>query len=197
MADIIDLSPAPPAPMPSVRKIRIASRALEWLFTAVLVFSVAVGLLGLWALFFYQGENFAIGPRGGLITTGPLPPDFVPFHTWRLAQRLAYVPVVVVRTAPLAGLFWSLRQLFRLYAEGQVFTPRNAALIKWIGVFLIAHAAAPFACHLALSATGYEIDRMWAHMVSLDEVMLGAVVFVIAQVMQAGREIEEDREGFV
>jgi hypothetical protein len=27
--------------------------------------------------------------------------------------------------------------------------------------------------------------------------VLGAVVFVIAMVMQAGREIEEDREGFV
>jgi hypothetical protein len=197
MADIIELSPPRPAPTPSVRKIRAASRALEWLFTAMLLFALAAGLFGLWVLFFYQGENFAVGPRGGLFTTGPLPPDFVPFHTWRLAQRLAYVPVDVVRTAPLVGLFWSLRELFRLYGEGRVFTPRNAALIKWIGVFLIAHAAAPFVCHLALSATGYEIDRMWAHLVSLDEVMLGAVVFVIAQVMQAGREIEEDREGFV
>jgi hypothetical protein len=197
MADVIELSPVRPAPTPSFRKLRTASRVLEWLFTAVLVFCAAVGLLGLWILFFYQGEHFAIGPRGGIYTTGALPPDFVPFHNWRLDQRLAYTPVVLVRTAPLIGLFWSLRQLFRLYGLGQVFTPRNAALIKWMGVFLIAHAAAPFLCHLALSATGYEIDRMWAHMVSLDEVLLGSVVFVIALVMQAGHEIEQDREGFV
>jgi hypothetical protein len=52
-------------------------------------------------------------------------------------------------------------------------------------------------CHLVLSATGYEIDKNWAHMVSFDEAMLGAVVFVIAWVMQAGHEIEQDREGFV
>jgi len=51
--------------------------------------------------------------------------------------------------------------------------------------------------HLALSATGYEIDRNWAHMVSLQELVLGGVVFVVAGVMQVGREIEEDREGFV
>jgi hypothetical protein len=197
MASVVEFAAPKPAPTPSVRKVRAASRALEWLFTFVLVFCLAVGLLGLWILFFYQGEHFAIGPRGGIFTTASLPPDFVPFHTWRLGQRLAYVPVVVVRTAPLIGLFWSLRQLFRLYGRGQVFTLRNAVLIKWMGVFLIAHAAAPFLCHLALSATGYEIDRMWAHMVSLDEVLLGAVVFVIALVMQAGREIEEDREGFV
>ena len=34
-------------------------------------------------------------------------------------------------------------------------------------------------------------------MASLQELVLGAVVLVIALVMQAGREIEEDREGFV
>jgi hypothetical protein len=55
----------------------------------------------------------------------------------------------------------------------------------------------PFLVHLILSATGYEIDGLWAHMVSLQELVLGSVVFVIALVMQAGHEIEQDREGFV
>ena len=142
-------------------------------------------------------KALAIGPRGGIFTTGPLPPDFIPFRVWTLDQRLAYVPVVIVRTAPLVLLFWSLRTLFRLYGQGQVFTARNAALIKTMGAALIAHAAAPFACHLVLSATGYEMDRMWAHMAAVQELVLGAVVFVIALVMQAGHEIEQDGEGFV
>ena len=124
-------------------------------------------------------------------------PDFIPFRDWRIDQKLAYVPVVMVRTAPLVLLFGAVRRLFQLYGRGEVFTERTARLIQAIGVALFAHAAAPFLCHLALSATGYEIDRMWAHMVSLDEAMLGAVVFVIALVMQAGHEIEQDREGFV
>ena len=61
----------------------------------------------------------------------------------------------------------------------------------------LAAGSAAFAAILALSATGYEIDKAWAHMTSVQEAVLGAVVFVIALVMQAGHEIEEDREGFV
>lgn len=198
MASVVDLAPLVSAPSShNVRKLRIASRALEVLFAGLFVAFVALALFSLWILFFYQGTLIAIGPHGGIITSGPLPPDFIPFSRWRLDQKLAYAPVAVIRSAPAIGLFWCLRSLFRLYAEGRVFTARNAALIKAMGVFLIADAVAPFACHLVLSATGYEIDRMWAHMASVQELVLGAVVFVIAMVMQAGREIEEDREGFV
>jgi hypothetical protein len=46
-------------------------------------------------------------------------------------------------------------------------------------------------------ATGYEIDKNWAHMASVQAFVLGLLVFVIGQVMQVGREIEEDREAFV
>jgi hypothetical protein len=197
MASVVDLVPPRPAPTPSVRKIRAASHGFEWLFTGMLALVVAVAVFSLWVLFFYQGTMLVIGPRGGLITTASPPPEFIPFRLWRPDQKLAYVPVVFVRTIPLVFLFGSLRALFKLYGQGQVFGARNAALIKVMGGSLMAHAAAPFVCHLVLSATGYEIDRMWAHMVSLDEALLGSVVFVIAMVMQAGHEIEQDREGFV
>jgi hypothetical protein len=197
MASVIDIAPSRPAPSPSFRKIRAASRGFEILFTVLCGLCIALIVVSLWVIFFYQGEMLAVGPRGGLLTTAPLPPDFVPFHTWRLGQRLAYVPVVIVRGLPSIGLFWSLRELFRLYGRGQVFAARNAQLIQIMGVSLIADAAAPFLCHLVLTATGYEIDKMWAHMAAVQELVLGAVVFIIALVMQAGHEIEEDREGFV
>ena len=199
MASIIDLAPPPRVgPTPSYRKIRAASRGLEVLFAGLLVFFVALMIVSLWILLFYQGTHIAIGPRGGLISfDGRLPADFIPFRDWRLDQKLAYVPVVIVRAAPPLALFWCLRQLFRLYGRGVVFADRNAALIKAMGVCLIADAIVPFACHVVLSATGYEIDRMWAHQRAVQELVLGAVVFVIAMVMRAGREIEEDREGFV
>jgi hypothetical protein len=199
VTSVIDLAPPPRVgPTPSYRKIRAASRGLEMLFAALLVFFIALMIVSLWILLFYQGSQIAIGPRGGLISfDGRLPADFIPFRDWRLDQKLAYVPVVVVRAIPSLALFWCLRQLFRLYGQGVVFAARNAALIKAMGVCLIADAVAPFACHVVLSATGYEIDKMWAHQRAVQELVLGAVVFVIALVMQAGREIEEDREGFV
>jgi hypothetical protein len=197
MASVVDLAPPRPAPTPSFRKIRAASRGFEILFAGLFLAFIALAIFSLWIIFFYKGAAIAIGPRGGIITTDPLPPDFVPFFTWRLDQKLVYALDVVVRGAPTIYLFWCLRSLFRLYGRGQVFTDRTARLIQAMGVCLIADAAAPFLCHLALAATGYEIDKMWAHMAAVQELVLGAVVFVIALVMQAGREIEEDREGFI
>jgi len=197
MASVVDISPPRPVGVPSFRRIRAASRGFEFLFAGLFVAFVGLTIFSLWVLFFYQGEMIAIGPRGGILTTQPLPSDFVPFHTWRWDQRVVYAVDVLVRAAPSLVLFWSLRSLFRLYGQGEVFSARNARLIQVMGVCLIADAAAPFLCHLVLSATGYEIDKLWAHMAAVQELILGAVVFVIALVMQAGHEIEEDREGFV
>lgn len=198
MANVVELAAASGAALsPSYRRIRIASRGLEALFALLCAGWVAFALYCLWVLFFYQGTEIAVGPRGFLHTTGPLPPDYLPFKLWRLDQKLAYVPVAVVRSAPPILRAWFLSRLFRLYGQGQVFTARNTTLIKYIGVCLIADAVAPFLCHLALSATGYEIDRAWAHGASVEQLIQGAVVFFIALVMEAGREIEEDRKGFV
>jgi hypothetical protein len=197
MASIVDIAPPRPAPTPSFRKIRAASRAFELLFAGLFGFFILLAVASLWILLFYRGDHILIGPRGGLLTTAPPPPDFIPFRAWRFDQKLAYAPVVIVRALPSILLFWNLRELFRLYGQGQVFTDRTARLIQAMGVCLVADAALPFLCHLVLSATGYEIDKMWAHMAAVQELVLGAVVFFIALVMQAGHEIEEDREGFV
>ncbi|HEX4711297.1 DUF2975 domain-containing protein [Phenylobacterium sp.] len=197
MASIVDLAPPRPSATPSFRKIRAASRGFEVLFAFLFAAFIALAIFSLWILFFYQGTMIAIGPRGGIITTDPLPSDFVPFYTWRFDQRLVYAVDVIVRAIPTIYLFWCLRSLFRFYGQGEVFTDRTARLIQAMGVCLIADAALPFLCHLVLSATGYEIDKLWAHMAAVQELVLGAVVFVIALVMQAGREIEEDREGFI
>jgi hypothetical protein len=197
MASVVDIAPPRAAAMPSFRKLRAASRGLELLFAGLFAAFIALAVFSLWVLFLYKGTMIAIGPRGGILTTAPLPPDFVPFYTWRLDQRFVYAVDVLVRAAPTLYLFWCLRSLFRLYGQGQVFTARTARLIQAMGLCLIADAALPFLCHLVLSATGYEIDKMWAHMAAVQELVLGATVLVIALVMQAGREIEEDREGFV
>jgi hypothetical protein len=197
MASVVDIAPPRQAATPSYRKIRAASRGFEILFAVLFVAFIALAVFSLWVIYFYKGTMIAVGPRGGILTTAPLPPDFVPFYTWRWDQRLVYAVDVIVRAIPTLGLFWFLRSLFRLYGQGEVFTGRTARLIQLMGVCLIADAALPFLCHLVLSATGYEIDKMWAHLAAVQELVLGAVVFVIALVMQAGREIEEDREGFV
>ncbi len=197
MAAIVDISPPQTAAPPSVRKIRIASRGLEWLFAGLLVAFVTMTAVGFGLLFFYHGTMIAFGPKGGVISAGPVPAGYLALRDWRFDQRLAYAPVWLARSAPTIGLFWCLRALFRLYGDAEVFTQRTARLIRWMGVWLLVDALAPLLCHLILSATGYEIDKAWAHMTSVQEAVLGAIVFVVALVMQAGHEIEEDREGFI
>ena len=197
MASIVELTPPKPAPAPSYRRIRRASRGFEILFGALFWGFIALAVAALGILFFYRGTMLAFGPHGGIFTTGPVPAGYLAVSRWPLGEKLAYVPVVLAQSAPVIGLFWSLARLFRLYRQGVVFAPANARLIQLSGACLVAAAVTPFACHLVLGATGYEIDGLWAHMASLQELVLGGVVLVIAQVMQAGHEIEEDREGFV
>jgi hypothetical protein len=197
MASIVDIAPPRPAPTPSFRRLRAASRGLEWLFAGLLAVFVVLTAVGFGVLFFYHGTMIAFGPKGGVLSTGVTPAGYLALRDWRFDQRLAYAPVWIARSAPTIGLFSCLRALFRLYGDGEVFTERAARLIRWMGVWLVVDAVTPLACHLALSATGYEIDGAWAHLAAVQELILGAVVFIIALVMQAGHEIEEDREGFI
>lgn len=98
---------------------------------------------------------------------------------------------------PAIFILFHLRRLFRLYAEGAVLTPANARHLKSIGLGLILYAFAPFVANRLIMFVGVTNDPVWFH---LDEVMaflLGALLFVIADVMEFGREIELDRDGFI
>ena len=127
----------------------------------------------------------------------PLPRHYVLVSTMSLVQRLAHVPVGLLNAVPLIFLFWSLRRLFGLYAKGVVFAPDNARSLKHVGAALIVMAVAPFLGVQFLSALHLVIDRQWLHGSTVQELILGVIVYVIAQVMQLGREIEEERSQFV
>ncbi|MGZ3272985.1 MAG: DUF2975 domain-containing protein [Caulobacteraceae bacterium] len=194
-----------PAPPPELRRIRLVSRALEWLF---LVLSVGTGLIAaaLITAFIipYMGDHFAMGPPGGLVRWAPhlaheppLPPHFVAVSDMPLVQRLAHVPVGLLHAAPMVLLFWSLRRLFGLYAKGVVFSRDNARTLKRVGAALIVIALAPWLGHTFLDSLHLAVDKAWMHGSSIQELVLGAIVYVIAQVMQLGHELEEERSQFV
>lgn len=199
MTTVVKLKPRaetlPVAETAAQRRVRLGSRALAWLFTGLLVLSSAILITALVTMIFYKGEWVRIGPDNCYIGDGP--PNSVAFGSLPLPHRLIYCLVGIVRATPIIMLFWSLRSLFGLYARGQVFSRQNGQAFSRIGGWLCAYALSPFVCHLALSTTGYEIDKNWAHMASVQAFVLGLLVLVIGQVMQVGREIEEDREAFV
>lgn len=200
MATVLHLKPlyrAPAAPpeSPAQRRARLGSHAAVWLFTGLFALSAAILVTAIAVMLFYKGELVRIGPDNCYIGDGPA--NSVAFGSLPLVHRLVYVVVGVARATPILMIFWSLRALFGGYARGEVFSRDAARRFGRTGGWLCAYAVSPFLCHVALSATGYEIDRNWAHMASLQAFVLGLLVFVIGQVMQVGREMEEDREAFV
>jgi len=200
MATVLHLKPlyrAPATPAESLaqRRVRRGSRAAVWLFASLFGLAAATLATAIVVMLFYKGDLVRIGPDNCYI--GAAPANTVAFGSLPLVHRLVYVVVGVVRATPILMIFWSLRALFGGYARGEVFSPDQARRFGRVGVWLCAYAVSPLLCHLALSATGYEIDKNWAHMASLQAFILGLLVFVIGQVMQVGREIEEDRGAFV
>lgn len=199
MSAIVQLKPRAET-LPSMetsahRRVRLGSRALAWLFTGLLALALLVLAAALATMIFYEGELVRIGPDNAYLGGGPA--NSVAFSSLPLFHRLVYCLVGIVRATPIIMLFWSLRRLFGLYAVGRVFEPENGRCFSHIGGWLCAYSLAPFACHVVLSATGYEIDRNWAHLASLQAFILGLLVLVIGEVMRVGREIEEDRKAFI
>lgn len=195
----VDFTAPGPAPHPAYRRIRLASRLLGWLFTGLFALDLLlVTLVGAAFLVPFTGQHLGIGPTGVLINGGAnLHAPYVPVSALPLVQRLAHIPVGVINFAPPLLIFWNLRRLFGLYARGVVFSPENAGCIRWIGACLAANAVAPFLGVCFLRALHLVIDQAWMHAYSLQELILGGVVYVIAMVMQVGHEIEEDRSQFV
>lgn len=200
MAAVLHLKPlyrAPTAPVesPAQRRVRLGSRAAAWLFISLFALACLLLATAIVTMLFYKGQLVRIGPDNCYI--GDAPANTVAFGSLPLIHRLVYVLVGIVRATPILMIFWSLRALFGGYARGEVFSAEAARRFGRVGAWLCAYAISPLLCHLALSATGYEIDKNWAHMASLQAFVLGLMVFVVGQVMQVGREIEEDREAFV
>lgn len=201
MADILPLTRIAEAPAPEAalyRRIRLASRALVALFTVLAGAYALLATVLIMMMFFDPVGVLRIGPSGTFLEfSGHGSADTVAIARLPLAHRLCFVPVALARAAPSLAILLGLRALFGLYARGIVFSPRNALQIRLIGVWLVVDALMPFVLHIIQNSLGIEIDRAWLHMVGLQELVLGALVFVIAEVMRVGHEIEQEREAFI
>ena len=148
------------------------------------------------ALVLYRSAWIRLAPDGGYIGT-PLPDGYTPFTTLATRFRIGGILAVVLQFTPGAMLLRQLRDLFRLYARGVVFSRRNALLLKHTAAWLVAYGATPLLCHVLLSQTDLIVDQAWFHADEVKALVVGLLLFGIAQVMEFGHEIERDREGFV
>ena len=199
----------PGPPLAAHQRVRAAGRLFKRLFTVLLAINagsqVLLALLTLlfvtviWTLGLHLAGPDLVCNRSCLKT--------VTVHGGGLAlfahppaTILLYSGVIIGHAVPSVLILWRLRALCRLYEQGVVFSRDNVRHIRWIGAWLIVWAACPSLAHWILSAARADIKGYyagWAGPAQLDFLVIGAVVFLVAQVMQAGGEIEEDRSTFI
>ena len=188
--------PQPPPSLPG--RVRLFSRVLSFglLVLAILFATVVVSAVG--AMFLIPGGMLGLGPDGGWFdTSGHMAEGYTALGDLPFAEKLTYLLVAIVREGPKLAILLNQAALFYLYAQGAVFQPANARRLRDTGAWLVVDGISPFVCHLALSAAGLEVDQRWAHLGSVQEGVVGLLLFVVAAVMTLGREIEEDGRGFV
>ncbi|GGF03948.1 hypothetical protein GCM10011611_06770 [Aliidongia dinghuensis] len=183
---------------PIHRRIQARSRLFSLLFTGLLWLLAALTAALVLAALFYRGDHVFVGADGVDITFGSgQPAGKVPLASLATRYRIGGAVALVAQMGPAILVLANLRGLFRLYAAGTVFARENASHIRQIGLWLIAYAVAPCLSVGLLTLVDCAVDRAWFHLVEVQALVLGGILMVIAQVMEAGRQIELDRNGFV
>ena len=203
MAQVLEFDPAAsarPVETPPHRRIRWASRALSVLFGVIFAINIAmVVMIAVSFLVDIPGAHVSIGRAGMMLTFGPapIPAGYQLVTSLPVTQRLAHVAMGLVVVPPSLMIFWNLRQLFRLYGQGVVFSEANARRIKSVGLWLAVNAVAPLISVSTLSALHMVVDHKWFHGDTISQLVLGGAVYVVAQVMQVGHQIEEERDQYI
>lgn len=182
-------------------RLRKRARILAAVFNGIFWLCAASNLATALMALFYQGHNVAFGPEGGLISIPKpmetLPAGYVYWGDVTLPYRLGGLFALVTQYVPATMILLHLRGLFRLYAQGIVFAEENAKAFKQMAIWLLVYAVTPFISVHLLMLVHLAIDLAWFHNTELYALGLGSILFVIAEVMQAGREIEQERDEFV
>jgi hypothetical protein len=194
MSNVIAFDQVEPRPPTSAQiMLRRLSRGLAILFTLAMALS-ALWLIGAFVFSFIYSNHIRMGAEGAFISLPGVPrvtPGTVLYSSQPFITHLAGFVDVVIAMTPVIFICRHLRGLFGLYASGIVFARENAAHLKRIGVWLVVYPFAKFAANMLFRLAG-GTDKAWFRGELVDALILGVIVFAIAQVMEFGREIEQD-----
>lgn len=202
MSNVLTLDPIVAASETAAhRRLRPLSRALAWLFTTLLIL-FALYLLAEIVIALFFSAHVQMNSQGATVSFslhGVFPPPIpgtVRLSDQPLITRLSGVVDLIVAMTPIIFIFRHLRELFRLYAGGTVFARENALHLKRIGIWLIAYPFAKFAANMLFQLAG-GVDHHWFYMIEVYALVLGIIVVAIAQVMEFGHEIEQEKDSFI
>ena len=184
------------------RRLLLLSRALSYLFSLFLAAAVLYVAAGIVTVFFF-GSHIQMGRGGMSVVFGlhgespPVRPGLVRMSDLPLLTRTVGVLSWSIVTLPFVFIAWHLRGLFGLYARGVVFARRNAAHLSRVGLWLIAYPFAQYLCNALFWLAGGSDGANWFHLFQAQALVLGLIVYAVAQVMEFGHEIEQEKDSFV
>lgn len=191
------------SPTPQLRRIRKVSRPLTALLSAALGLAIAYPLL-LWVgllIFHRPGSpsayvSFTSGGPG--IEIGKLnftPSSFIPIESLSGGQRLVIACLSLLCSTCIVLTLFYLRALFALYSRGVIFASENVHRMKHFGLWLVLSA---FAMNLSGRVFAAVIHTPPQDIVNAAmAIVYGAMIYVIAYVMELGREADLERKDFV
>jgi hypothetical protein len=187
-----------------LQRIRRVSRPLTLLISIALALAVVVPVMqaGVLLLFDQIGSpagyvSFsAWGPGLGIgDLRAPPPPTLVPIASLTPYQRLVFSGLTLLCGTCTALVLFQLRALFALYSRGIVFGPENARRIKRFGLWLVASAIVVNLSGRIFTAVVHAPREGIAN--AALTVVYGAMIYVIAYVMELGREADLERRDFI
>lgn len=173
----------------NLKRIQRISRRIQRVLAAAM-FALPLALAAYW--FFYNDLPAAAqaGARIGVLIVGPVAGPL---------RLLAFAITMISAGVTLWGCY-TLRRLFRLYASGRIFDAENAVCFRRLGWIFIVQVLANLitvpGLAVTLSAQNPPGQKQLAFSIGSGELgglLAGAMILVIAAVMEEGRKLEEDQ----
>lgn len=178
--------------MSNLSRIKRISRVMQRICAAAVVL-IPLTIVGMWATFEWWG---------------PTHPDLAPIpdvpHTLTLPVRLLATAVGLLQASIAVFAVWRLRQLFALYAEGQIFTAGNPRCLRHFAAAVCAFAVAKPITGALLSAVltmnnppGHRQIAITFGSSELTTLFIGCVFLVIAWIMGEAQALAEEQAEIV
>lgn len=190
----------------TLKRIRALSRPITILLTIALGLLVVVTVLEIAALLFgfHHGDPWqaqasfseaGFGLRVFEQAPSVRPPGVVAVETLDMSQRVEIAALAIVCAGCTALTLLNLRQLFAVYSKGEVFSSSAVGRMKGFALWLVLAAIAVNICGRVFVALTGAVADVPANV--LLAAFLGAMIYVIAHVMQLACEADEERREFV
>ena len=180
-----------------LRRIRRLALPFEVAFAGLAILA-GVFALTLLVMAYIPGGYLTFTAEGGWLTLDPstAPAGALPVTAFSPLMQIAGLVTVTFIYGGLIVALWSLHKLFGSYRRGAVFASVPIYLMRRAGIGLIVFAATPGLMQPILRALGSP-DRNWFHGETLPILIIGAALFLFAQIIALGVELERENKGFV